>query len=110
MEKRIIEILKELQEVKYALKLSIDDNTLFSEAVSCFRGEMAGKSKKVENNPVSAPKTEDLKPTSGQLDFIKKNREDLAKQGFNVSPKTKKEAWKTIKDFKERNNLNKEAI
>ena len=67
MKQRIKEIMKELWEAHLEYKesrpeaekgyLILNYNTLFSESVSCFRGEMAGKNKSFNKSYPTKPAT-----------------------------------------------------
>jgi hypothetical protein len=101
MKQRIIEIIKELKDVIKQQEISISDDTLFSEAVSCFRGEQAQKNRKCLHSPISAPNSPIPEtPTPKQISFLSKYHVKI--------PGTKAEATKIIKDFIE--NTKKENI
>ena len=100
MKTRILEILKDLMDIRKTTDLRITDDTLFEQACSCYRGEMAGKSKNYQSTPPKTPSGTSDKPTAKQIAF-------LTKQKVQVPP-TKKLATQMIKNYIE--NQKKENI
>ena len=87
MKQRIIEIITELRDVIKVEELNINDDTLFSEAVSCWRGEQVGKCKNQQFKPTFQPTTRPsfVPATEKQKNYIYKldanaNTENLSKQ------------------------------
>ena len=91
MKQRIIEIIDELRKVIKQQEMNISDDTLFSEALSTYRGEMAGMSKKTAQKPIYEELDALQKPTQKQIDFLKKHQVKI--------PKTKQEATLMIKNY-----------
>lgn len=102
MKQRILEILKTLMEVRKETDLRLSDEILFSEAVSCWRGEQVGKeyrynkTEKVAPTPIETNLGTSDKPSPKQIAFLNKHKVAI--------PKTKKEATKMIKEYIENQN------
>ena len=97
MKERIIEIIKELKEVKETEKLDISDDNLFSESISTYRGEQASLNRPCFRNEIPKSKTEPA--TEKQKYFIHKNNIDA-----NTENLSKAEATQIIKKFKEQHD------
>jgi len=109
MNERINEIIIELQEIISMKNLKVNDDTLFSEAVSCWRGEQAGKKynnqgSSLNNNLISSSpdsRKGNIPVTENQNKFIKANEEAMKKAGFDVDNiQYKSQAIKIIGAFK----------
>ena len=97
MKERIIEIIRELVEAyesSFDISPVANTNTIdliFCEAVSCYRGEMAGKSRNIDS---TSPKTQSGgsdKPTAKQIAFLTKMKVTI--------PPTKKAASEMISNY-----------
>lgn len=95
MKQRIKEIVNELRGVIVDECLSVSHDTLFKEAVSCYRGEKAGESKSTPKKTMNPNEP----ATQKQIDFIHKNNLDV-----NTEQITKKEANQIIKEHIEKKN------
>lgn len=78
-------------EIRKNTDLRISDDVLFSEACSCYRGEMAGKSKEIDSSPSSAKIEPPQKPTEKQIKFLNEHKVKI--------PITRKEATNLIKTY-----------
>ena len=90
MKQRIKELIKLFKEVEEELnkegtRIFISDNTLFSEAVSCYRGEQVGKNYSNKSNKPASKK---------QMDFIHGNAINIDTENL-----TSFEASKIIKKW-----------
>jgi len=113
MKQRILEILKELKETHTEFIQSqpenlrgflvLDYNTLFSEAVSCYRGEQAGK------NSYKKSYIKKEEPMSDkQRNYIENNKNLLITSGFDLENiQYKSQASKIISEFINLNNATK---
>ena len=91
--KELIKLFKEIEEElnKEGTRIFISDNTLFSEAVSCYRGEQVGKNYSNKSNTQRNPN----KPASKkQIDFIHGNAINIDTENL-----TSFEASKIIKKW-----------
>lgn len=95
MKQRIIEIITELRGVCNVEQLNVSDDILFSEAVSCYRGEKAGE-KFSKGLPLKATTEQPNKPSKAQLHYLRNNG-----IVFNAETITKEQAFKLIKKDKE---------
>ena len=104
MKQRIKEILKELWETHIEFResrpesekgyLTLGYNTLFSEAVSCYRGEKAGENKKSNYNS--------NKPATAKQIAYAQQLADKKKITVNLSEKsTSQEVSKLIKELQQ---------
>ena len=105
MKQRILEILKELKETHTEFIQSqpenlrgflvLDYNTLFSEAVSCYRGEQAGK------NSYKKSYIKKEEPMSDkQRNYIENNKNLLITSGFDLENiQYKSQASKVISEL-----------
>lgn len=95
MKQRIKELIKILKEVRSEDDLIVSDEVIFSEALTCYRGEQI--SKKSFNDESN----KDAMATKKQLDFIYKNNLNV-----DTETLTKKEAQVLIKDYLEKHGKN----
>ena len=125
MKKRIIELLTELREAHKEFRnqfeekdreaLILDYPTLFREAVSCYRGEQAGKNRPLskanmqegtgkESNKSDFPEASASKPkpiSEKQANYLSIHKKELIKLGFDLDNiQYSKDAFKIIEQHK----------
>ena len=100
MNKRITEIIEELGKAIENSNIIINSETVFKEACCIYRGEMAGKDKKVFQKPSNQATDTSDRPSEKQIKY-------LSKLGVQIPP-TKKLATEMISNYIE--NLKKDKI
>jgi len=90
MKQRIIKIVEELRGVIEQQQMNVSDDVLFTQALSCYRGELVGEKKSLQS-----PLTSKLGGFSGATE---KQKSFLKKLGFtgNVDTLTKLQAMDEI--------------
>ncbi len=91
MKQRLNELLRILQDFCKENNLKIDDNTLFSETISTYRGEQVGKNR--FNNNLSNLSGSKSNFSEKEVDGAKNQRDNNPQQSSQNKPATKKQLY-----------------
>jgi hypothetical protein len=91
MKQRLNELLKILQDFCKENNLKVDDNTLFSETISTYRGEQVGKNR--FNNNLSNLSGSKSNFSEKEVDGAKNQRDEKPQQSSQKKPATKKQLY-----------------
>ena len=91
MKERLNELLKIIQDFCKENNLKVDDNTLFSETISTYRGEQVGKNR--FNNNLSNLSGSKSNFSEKEVDGAKNQRDEKPQQSSENKPATKKQLY-----------------